>query len=142
MSGHAYDVAHMLAGGLVLVSFMLLYQDRMFALLNIFALHALMLSGSLAWQAYIQGVLSDLGNPKIAAFFSSMLPQFAPAGATDFVGLAALGLLFSAMTLVWLTGYALATVRMRDTLSRPKALDTSRFRASVSQSSTFTSLPM
>jgi len=54
MSGHAYDVAHMLAGGLVLVSFMLLYQDRMFALLNIFALHALMLSGSVAWQAYIQ----------------------------------------------------------------------------------------
>jgi hydrogenase-4 component E len=54
MRGHAYDVAHMLAGGLVLVSFMLLYQDRMFALLNIFALHALMLSGSVAWQAYIQ----------------------------------------------------------------------------------------
>ena len=54
MRGHAYDVAHMLAGGLVLVSFMLLYQDRMFALLNILALHALMLSGSVAWQAYIQ----------------------------------------------------------------------------------------
>ena len=54
MSGHAYDVAHMLAGGLVLVSFMLLYQDRMFALLNVFALHALVLSCSVAWQAYIQ----------------------------------------------------------------------------------------
>src|SRR5689334_2986171 len=59
-------------------------------------------------QAYVQGVVSDLSNPKIAAFFSSMLPQFAPAGATDFFGLAALGLLFSAMTLLWLTGYALA----------------------------------
>jgi hydrogenase-4 component E len=54
MSGHAYDVAHMLAGGLVLASFMLLYQDRMFALLNVFALHALVLSCSVAWQAYIQ----------------------------------------------------------------------------------------
>jgi hydrogenase-4 component E len=54
MSGHAYDVAHMLAGGLVLVSFMLLYQDRMFALLNVFALHAVVLSCSVAWQAYIQ----------------------------------------------------------------------------------------
>jgi hydrogenase-4 component E len=54
MSPHAYDVAHMLAGGLVLVSFMLLYQDRMFALLNVFALHAVVLSGSVAWQAYIQ----------------------------------------------------------------------------------------
>jgi hydrogenase-4 component E len=48
------DVAHMLAGGMVLVSFMLLYQDRMFALLNVFALHAIVLSLSVAWQAHIQ----------------------------------------------------------------------------------------
>lgn len=34
------DVAHMLAGGLVLASFALLYQDRMFGMLNVFALHA------------------------------------------------------------------------------------------------------
>jgi hydrogenase-4 component E len=44
----------MLAGGMVLVSFMLLYQDRMFGLLNVFALHAFVLSLSVAWQAYIQ----------------------------------------------------------------------------------------
>ena len=71
-------------------------------------------------QAYMQGVVSDLSNPKIAAFFSSMLPQFAPAGAADFMGLAALGLLFSLMTLLWLTGYALATARMADALRRPR----------------------
>lgn len=50
----ALDVAHLFAGGLVLVSFMLLYQDRMFGLLNIFALHAVVVSLSVAWQAYIQ----------------------------------------------------------------------------------------
>jgi hydrogenase-4 component E len=50
----AFDVSHLLAGGLVLVSFMLLYQDRLYALLNIFALHALVLALSVAWQAYIQ----------------------------------------------------------------------------------------
>jgi threonine/homoserine/homoserine lactone efflux protein len=71
-------------------------------------------------QAYLQGVVSDLSNPKIAAFFSSMLPQFAPAGAADFMGLAALGLLFSLMTLLWLTGYALATARMATALRRPR----------------------
>ena len=49
-----YDIAHLLAGGMVLVSFMLLYQDRIFALVNIFALHALVVSLSVAWQAYIQ----------------------------------------------------------------------------------------
>jgi hydrogenase-4 component E len=48
------DVAHLFAGSLVLVSFMLLYQDRIFALINIFALHALVVSLSVAWQAYIQ----------------------------------------------------------------------------------------
>ena len=54
MSAQNFDVAHMLAGGLVLVSFLLLYQDRMFALLNVFALHAVVLSASVAWQAHIQ----------------------------------------------------------------------------------------
>ena len=54
MHGFAFDVAHLLAGSLVLVSFMLLYQDRLYALLNVFALHAVVLSLSVAWQAHIQ----------------------------------------------------------------------------------------
>jgi hydrogenase-4 component E len=54
MDVNPLDVAHMLAGGMVLVSFMLLYQDRMFGLLNVFALHAVILSASVAWQAHIQ----------------------------------------------------------------------------------------
>ncbi len=69
--------------------------------------------------AFGQGVASDLGNPKMAAFFTSLLPQFAPAGAADFAGLAALGLLFSLMTLLWLASYALAIARMGDMLRRP-----------------------
>lgn len=54
MERYFLDVAHMLAGGLVLTSFMLLYQDRMYGLLNVFALHAVVLSASVAWQAHIQ----------------------------------------------------------------------------------------
>lgn len=50
----ALDVAHLFAGGLVLVSVMLLYQDRMTGLINTFALHALVVSLSVAWQAFIQ----------------------------------------------------------------------------------------
>jgi len=49
-----FDVAHMLAGGLVLVSFMMLYQDRLTALVNVLALHAIILGLSVAWQARIQ----------------------------------------------------------------------------------------
>src|SRR5262249_2580480 len=49
-----FDIAHLLAGGLVLMSLLLLYQDRMFALLRFFAGHGIVLSLAVAWQAYIQ----------------------------------------------------------------------------------------
>ncbi len=54
MSGIGFDVAHMLAGVLVLISFMLLYQDRITALINVFAAHAAVLAMSVAWQAQVQ----------------------------------------------------------------------------------------
>ena len=54
MHGLEFDVAHLLAGSLVLVSFLMLYQDRLYALLNIYALHAAVLALSVAWQAFIQ----------------------------------------------------------------------------------------
>ncbi len=54
METFPFDVAHMLAGLMVLVSFLLLYQDRMLGLIKIFALHALVLTASVAWQAHIQ----------------------------------------------------------------------------------------
>jgi hydrogenase-4 component E len=54
MNEFALDVAHLLAGGLVLVSFLMLYQDRLSALLNTYAVHALVLALSVAWQAFIQ----------------------------------------------------------------------------------------
>ena len=48
MHSLAFDVSHTLAGGLVLISLMMLYQDRLYSLLNVFALHALVLSLSVA----------------------------------------------------------------------------------------------
>jgi hydrogenase-4 component E len=55
MNGLSFDIAHLLAGGLVLVSFTMLYQDRLYALLNVFALQAVVLAASVAWQAWAQG---------------------------------------------------------------------------------------
>ena len=54
MHSLAFDISHTLAGGLVLISFMMLYQDRLYSLLNVFALHAVVLALSVAWQAFIQ----------------------------------------------------------------------------------------
>jgi threonine/homoserine/homoserine lactone efflux protein len=69
--------------------------------------------------AYRQGVISNLGNPKIAVFFTSLLPQFTPRDDASFVTLLPLGLVFCVLTLAWLTGYALAVARAGDVLRRP-----------------------
>lgn len=73
MDGLALDIAHMLAGGLVLVSFMMLYQDRLSALLNIFALHALVLALSVAWQAFIQATPHLYITALIALVFKAIV---------------------------------------------------------------------
>jgi len=73
-----------------------------------------------------QGLLSNLGNPKMAVFFTSLLPQFVPAGPAAFLNLLLLGLVFCGMTLAWLSGYAFAVARAGDVLGRPtirRALD-------------------
>ena len=58
-----------------------------------------------------QGLLSNLMNPKMAAFFPSLLPQFVPSGSASISALVGLGLVFAAMTLVWLTAYAVVLAR-------------------------------
>ena len=65
---------------------------------------------------YRQGLLSNLGNPKMVVFFTSLLPQFG----TGFAELAALGLAFCAMTLVWLSVYAVAVARAGRVLLRAR----------------------
>ena len=61
-----------------------------------------------------QGLLSNLANPKMAVFFTSLLPQFG----TGFGELLALGLVFSTLTLTWLSAYALAVARTQRLLVR------------------------
>jgi threonine/homoserine/homoserine lactone efflux protein len=63
--------------------------------------------------------VSNLTNPKMAIFFVSLLPQFVSGGDSAFLSLFALGLLFSTMTLVWLTAYALVISKTGDFLRRP-----------------------
>jgi threonine/homoserine/homoserine lactone efflux protein len=74
--------------------------------------HEERLRGSTA--GFRQGLLSNLANPKMAVFFTSLLPQFG----TGFGELLALGLVFSTMTLAWLSAYALAVARTKRLLVR------------------------
>src|SRR6201982_2257756 len=73
MQDLAFDIAHVLAGTLVLVSFLQLYQDRLYALLNVFALHALVLALSVAWQAYIQDAPHLYITAAIALVFKAIV---------------------------------------------------------------------
>jgi threonine/homoserine/homoserine lactone efflux protein len=67
-----------------------------------------------------QGLLSNLGNPKMAAFFPSLLPQFVPAGDPTFLPLLLLGLVFCSLTFVWLSAYAVVVARAGDLLRRSR----------------------
>jgi threonine/homoserine/homoserine lactone efflux protein len=67
-------------------------------------------------SVFRQGLLSNLGNPKMAMFFTSLLPQFA----YSFAGLLTLGLVFATMTLTWLSLYAVAVAHAGELLQRPK----------------------
>ena len=70
-------------------------------------------------RAFMQGLVSDLGNPKMAVFFASLLPQFATPGEGLFAALMSLGLIFSLMTFLWLAAYAFVVAKAGAVLRRP-----------------------
>jgi threonine/homoserine/homoserine lactone efflux protein len=65
-----------------------------------------------------QGLVSDLGNPKIAIFFTSFLPQFVRGHHASFLPLLTLGLIFCGLTLTWLMAYSVLVARAGDLLRR------------------------
>ncbi len=71
--GINFDIAHLLAGSLVLFSFVLLYQDRMYALINVYAAHAVVLALSVAWQALVQAAPHLFVTAAIALAFKAIV---------------------------------------------------------------------
>jgi threonine/homoserine/homoserine lactone efflux protein len=67
-----------------------------------------------------QGLVSDLANPKIGVFFTSLLPQFVDPGRPVLLPFIALGAVFVLMTVLWLTAYCLLAARAAETLRRPR----------------------
>ena len=68
--------------------------------------------------SFRQGVVSNVGNPKMAVFFTSFLPQFVPGTSPALATLLSLGVLFSAITLAWLVAYSAVVARVGDVLRR------------------------
>jgi threonine/homoserine/homoserine lactone efflux protein len=78
---------------------------------------ALALRSASARRSFRQGLFSNLGNAKMAVFFTSLLPQFA---AASFWPLAAHGLVFCSMTFIWLSAYSVAVSKAGDVLRRSR----------------------
>lgn len=73
-----------------------------------------------ALGGFRQGFLSDIANPKIGVFFTSLLPQFVDPGRPILLPFLVLGTVFVLMTLLWLSAYCLVAARAAQTLQRPR----------------------
>lgn len=71
-------------------------------------------------RGFNQGVISNLANPKVAIFFTSLLPQFVSPSGSALIQMLLLGVAFIAINVTWMCSYALAAVRMSDVLSRAR----------------------
>jgi threonine/homoserine/homoserine lactone efflux protein len=71
-------------------------------------------------NAFRQGLASNLLNPKIAVFFTSLLPQFVDAQHAQPQDLLLLGVLFNCLGVIWLLTYASLAARGRNLLRRPR----------------------
>jgi threonine/homoserine/homoserine lactone efflux protein len=71
------------------------------------------------WAVFRTGLLTNLLNPKVGAFYLSVLPQFLPHGVPPLLGSTALGAVHVAEGLLWMTVVIVAVGRSRGWLTRP-----------------------
>ena len=77
MASLAFDISHLLAGSLVLMSFALLYQNRLPPLINAFAIQSLLLALSVGWQAITQSAPHLLVTAAIAILLKAIAIPYA-----------------------------------------------------------------
>jgi threonine/homoserine/homoserine lactone efflux protein len=65
------------------------------------------------------GLISNVFNPKIAVFYTGLLPALAPSGLSPQAGMALLVLVHAALTLVWLGSYVMLLATARAFFERP-----------------------
>jgi hydrogenase-4 component E len=72
-----YDVAHVLGGGVLMLSLVLLYQRRIGAVINAFAVQGALLALAAAWQGYVQDHAGLYITAAIAFLAKAVLIPFA-----------------------------------------------------------------
>ena len=71
-------------------------------------------------RPFVTGLLTNLLNPKIAVFYTGLLPQLVPAGAPVGITLLGLVVVHAVLGLVWLNAYAALLHGVRGTPTRPR----------------------
>ncbi|AZM57121.1 threonine transporter RhtB [Streptomyces sp. WAC 01529] len=74
-------------------------------------------TGGNPWRT---GLVSNVLNPKIAVFYTGLLPTLTPRSLPSHLGMALLVLLHAALTLIWLGGYVMVLSKARAFFSRPR----------------------
>lgn len=73
----SYDLAHLIGATVLMAGFSLLYQRRLFAVLNTFSFQALALAAAAAWQAHVQNAPHLYVTAGVALVFKAMIVPFA-----------------------------------------------------------------
>jgi hydrogenase-4 component E len=73
MTSLQFDIAHLLSGGMLVLSLLLLYQDRILATLNVFAAQAILLALAVGWQAYVQEALHLVVTAAVALIVKGII---------------------------------------------------------------------
>ncbi|MEU9177786.1 LysE family translocator [Streptomyces sp. NPDC048550] len=73
-----------------------------------------------AGSAWRTGLVSNALNPKIAVFYTGLLPALAPSGLRPATGMALLVLIHLALTVAWLGTYVYVLSRARRFFARPR----------------------
>jgi hydrogenase-4 component E len=68
----SYDLAHLIGATVLMAGFGMLYQRRLFAVLNTFAFQALALAAAAAWQAHVQNAPHLYATAAIALIFKAI----------------------------------------------------------------------
>ncbi|MEV0523370.1 LysE family translocator [Streptomyces sp. NPDC050439] len=76
-------------------------------------------SSSPSGNPWRTGLISNVFNPKIAVFYTGLLPTLAPSGVSPHLGMTVLVLIHAALTLVWLGSYVLVLAKARAFFERP-----------------------
>ena len=71
-------------------------------------------------RPFLTGFLSNVTNPKIAVFYTSLLPGLVPSGAPQALTMLGLVVVHALMGIAWLGFYASVVVRAAGTLQRPR----------------------